>query len=75
MRTEYLYPEIADRLTPAAWEKMGHQTLYAQANKRVREMLADHYPQYIDAAADERIRKRFPVRLQPEDMRPDNGRW
>jgi len=75
MRTEYLYPEIADRLTPAAWEKMGHQTLYAQANKRVREMLADHYPQYIDAAADERIRKRFPVRLQPEDMRPGNGRW
>jgi trimethylamine--corrinoid protein Co-methyltransferase len=75
MQTEYLYPDIADRLTPGAWEEMGQQTLYAQANERVREMLSSHYPQYIDPAADARIRERFPIRLQSEDMRPGNGRW
>jgi trimethylamine--corrinoid protein Co-methyltransferase len=75
MRTEYLYPEIADRLAPAVWEKAGRKTLYEQAHERVRELLASYYPQYIDPRADERIRDRFPIRLDPKDMRPGNGRW
>jgi len=75
MQSEYLYPDVADRLTPGAWADMGRKTLYEQAHDRVGEMLTDHYPTYIDAAADKRIRDRFPIRLQPEDMQPGNGRW
>jgi len=75
MQSEYLYPQIADRLTPGAWEEMGSKTLYEQAHEKVGEMLADYYPTYIDPAADERIRDRFPIRLQAEDMQPGNGRW
>ena len=75
MRSEYLYPEVADRLTPGAWEEMGSKTLYEQAHERVGEMLADYYPEYIDPAADKRIRDHFPIRLRGEDMRPGNGRW
>jgi len=75
MQSEFLYPEIADRLTPGAWEDMGRKTLYEQAHERVAEMLTDYYPTYIDAAADKRIRDRFPIRLNPEDMKPGNGRW
>jgi trimethylamine--corrinoid protein Co-methyltransferase len=75
MRSEYLYPEIADRLTPRAWEEKGSKTLYEQAHERVGEMLADYYPTYIDAAADKRIRNNFPIRLRPDDMKPGNGRW
>ena len=30
---------------------------------RVGEMLASHYPNYIDPEADKRIRDRFPIRL------------
>ncbi len=75
MQTEYLYPEIADRLTPGAWEEMGRESMYAKANGRVREMLSTHYPEYISPDADKRIRDKFPIRLTHEDMRPGNGRW
>jgi len=75
MNTEYLYPDIADRQTPGAWVDDGCKTLYERAHERVGEMLADYYPTYIDPEADKRIRDQFPIRLQPEDMQPGNGRW
>ncbi len=75
MNSEYLYPEIADRNTPGAWGEMGRKTLYEQAHERVGEMLADYYPQYISPEADERIRAKFPIKLDPKDMQPGNGRW
>jgi trimethylamine--corrinoid protein Co-methyltransferase len=75
MQSEYLYPEIADRLAPGAWEELGSKTLYEQAHERVGEMLSGYYPTYIDPAADQRIRDRFPIRLQAADMKPGNGRW
>jgi trimethylamine--corrinoid protein Co-methyltransferase len=75
MQSEYLYPEVADRLTPGAWEEMGRRTMYEQAHEKVKEMLTDYYPTYIDAAADKRIRDKFPIRLKPGDMQAGNGRW
>jgi trimethylamine--corrinoid protein Co-methyltransferase len=75
MRSEYLYPELADRLAPGAWEEQGSKTLYDQAHERVGDMLKNHYPVYIDPAADKRIRDRFPIRLQEKDMQSGNGRW
>jgi trimethylamine--corrinoid protein Co-methyltransferase len=75
MQSEYLYPRIADRLTAGAWVDAGSQTLYEQAHVRVRDMLADYYPAYIDPNTDDVIRERFPIRLSKEDMRPGNGRW
>jgi trimethylamine--corrinoid protein Co-methyltransferase len=75
MNSEYLYPEVADRRTPGEWGEMGRKTLYEQAHERVGEMLADYYPTYIEPDADKRIRERFPIKLDPEDMRPGNGRW
>jgi len=75
MQSEYLYPKIADRLTVGAWEDADSRTLYERAHDRVAEMLSDYYPVYIDPAVDRKIRDRFPIRLQPEDMKPGNGRW
>ncbi len=75
MNSEFLYPEIADRLTPGAWADAGCKNLYEQAHDRVGEMLADYYPAYIHPDADKRIRDHFPIRLQPEDMQAGNGRW
>jgi hypothetical protein len=37
--------------------------------------LSESYPTYIDPAADARIREHFPIRLEPKDMQPGNGRW
>jgi trimethylamine--corrinoid protein Co-methyltransferase len=75
MQTEYLYPEIADRRSPGEWEATGRQDIYELAHERVKGILSSHYPEYIDPAADARIRERFPIKLKAEDMRPGNGRW
>jgi len=75
MRSEFQYPVLADRTSPGEWEERGSRTIYAQAHDRVRDILSTHYPVYLDPAVDARIRERFPIRLDPADMRPGNGRW
>jgi trimethylamine--corrinoid protein Co-methyltransferase len=75
MQTEYLYPGVADRRTAGEWAVTGKQDVSELAHRKVKEILSGHYPEYIGAAADRRIRERFPIRLAPEDMRPGNGRW
>ncbi|MFN8223338.1 MAG: trimethylamine methyltransferase family protein [Gaiellales bacterium] len=75
MRSEFVYPAVADRSTPGAWEEDGSRTAYERAHGRVQELLASHYPAYLEPAVDAAIRERFPIRLAPADMRPGNGRF
>jgi trimethylamine--corrinoid protein Co-methyltransferase len=75
MRTEYEYPDLADRLPPNQWQEGGSLDIRAQAAARVREILSSHYPEYIDAKIDQKIRNRFPIELSQADMQRDNGRW
>jgi trimethylamine--corrinoid protein Co-methyltransferase len=75
MQTEYLYPEVADRRTAGEWEATGKEDIAELAHGRVKQILSSHYPEYIDPAIDARIRERFPIRLDPRDMQPGNGRW
>jgi trimethylamine--corrinoid protein Co-methyltransferase len=75
MESEFLYPTLADRSTPGAWAEAGHKNIYEAAHTRVHALLADYYPDHIDAATDARIREHFPIRLNREDMQPGNGRW
>jgi len=75
MHTEYQYPELADRSTPGEWEASGREDIYRLAHEKVRQILASHYPERISKQADVRIRQRFPIHLEPNDMRPGNGRW
>ena len=53
----------------------GREDIYELAHRKVKRMLSDHYPAYIDPAVDRRIRENFPIRLEPVDMQPGNGRW
>lgn len=75
MQTEFLYPEVADRRTPGEWEAGGKEDVYKLAHQKVRQVLSSHYPEYINPAADVRIRDKFPIRLSNKDMQPGNGRW
>lgn len=75
MQTEYLYPEVGDRRTVGEWEEGGRETIYQKAHKRVTEILSSHYPEYVSPKVDAAIRRDFPIRLGPEDMKPGNGRW
>jgi len=75
MQKEYLYPEVADRRTPGEWEVTGKEDVYELAHEKVKKILSSHYPEYIAAAADRKIRDKFPIRLTREEMRAGNGRW
>jgi trimethylamine--corrinoid protein Co-methyltransferase len=75
MQTEYLYPEVADRSSPKEWAERGGPDVLDRARARMRAILAEHYPVYIQPAAEREIRARFPIRLRQSHMRPGNGRW
>ena len=75
METEFLYPKVADRAAPGAWRDDGGHDMRDRARERARALLADHYPDYIDATLDARIRERFPILLPRAAMRPDRDRW
>ena len=75
MERDYIYPEVGDRTSPKEWIEQGSTDIVQRARARVREILADHYPNYIDPVVDARIREIFDVRLPSEAMQPGNGRW
>jgi trimethylamine--corrinoid protein Co-methyltransferase len=75
MQTEYLYPEVADRSSPKEWAERGSEDLLDRAHARMRAILAEHYPAYIEPTIDQAIRARFPIRLPRANMRPGNRRW
>lgn len=75
MLTEYIYPEIADRRTAGLWEASGREGIYELAHTRVKKMLSNYYPEYIDPKIDAKLREMYPIKLRPEDKRPGHGRW
>jgi len=75
MRTEYEYPNLANRQTPGEWEEAGSPDIRQAAGERARSILASHYPEYIDPATDARIREQFPILINPEHMRTGSDRW
>jgi trimethylamine--corrinoid protein Co-methyltransferase len=75
MQKEYIYPEIADRLSPKEWAEQGSSNILERAQQRLKEVMRKHYPEYIATDLDDRIRAEFPIRLPRDAMRPGNGRW
>jgi trimethylamine--corrinoid protein Co-methyltransferase len=75
MRSEYEYPDLADRSTPGEWEAAGSPDIREKAAERVKSILSTHYPQYIDPAIDAKIRDQFPILLDQDCMHASSGRW
>lgn len=75
MKTEYLYPRLSDRSRIEEWEAAGSPDIRERARERVRDILGKHYPAHIEPAVDAEIRRRFPILIAPEAMRPGNDRW
>jgi trimethylamine--corrinoid protein Co-methyltransferase len=63
MRTEYVYPRLADRSSVAEWRNAGSPTLWARAGDRLAEIMAGPPPGHLSAAAVARIRQHFDIRL------------
>jgi trimethylamine--corrinoid protein Co-methyltransferase len=75
METEYQYPDVADRSSTDEWEENGATDIRERAAEKARAILAAHYPEYIDAAVDQEIRRRYPILLPREAMAPGCDRW
>ena len=63
MQRDYVYPRIADRLSPKEWAEVGKPDLIEQAIKRKRQILDAPRKAIIDPVADKEIRKKFRIHL------------
>ena len=75
MRTEYEYPDLADRRPPNDWVDDGSPDIREQAGERVKQILSTHYPDYIHPDVDKKIREKFDIKLPREMMFANSGRW
>ncbi len=69
MKTDFVYPRIADRRPPAEWAADGSPDIREAARLRARDILRSHFPTHIDGDVDSVIRSRFDIRLPREAMR------
>lgn len=69
MRSDYVYPALADRQSLQDWMEAGAQPIWERARDRVREILESAPPAHLPADAEARIRENFPIRL-PEETLP-----
>ena len=75
MKTDYLYPDIADRRSISEWEDAGARDIRDVARDRVRKVLAEHYPEHIPDHVDAQLRAQYNILLPRARMRAGNGVW
>jgi len=61
MRSEFFYPQVADRQNRAVWEERGKKDTRARAIARVEKLLQEHKPPGLPAEVDTAIRARFNI--------------
>jgi len=66
MQTEYLYPELGDRLSPNEWAEQGKPVLLDKALARKKEILENYFPGHVSDEVDRQIRERFKIFLPRE---------
>lgn len=71
MQTEYLYPDLFNRMSPNDWKEAGAQDALEQAIHKTREILATHVPMHVSDETDRRVRAQFPIFLSREQMGRD----
>jgi trimethylamine--corrinoid protein Co-methyltransferase len=75
MQREYVYPHIANRMSPKEWSEAGKPDLVQRAAARKREILSTYYPDYIPRHIDEAIRAKHDIKLPRSVMEPGDPRW
>ncbi len=61
MERDFVYPQLADRQAPGAWAEQGGRDAWDRARARARAILAEPGPDYLGAAKDAAIRRRFRI--------------
>jgi trimethylamine--corrinoid protein Co-methyltransferase len=70
MQSEYVYPLIANRMSPKEWLEAGKPDLVERATARKREILATYYPDYLPYEMDRGLRAAHDIRLPRSAMEP-----
>ncbi len=70
MQSDYVYPEVGNRLTPAEWMELGSKNVNEPARERVQEVLDTYFPKHVPDELDEHVREQFEILLPKEKMRP-----
>lgn len=68
MQTEYIYPELGDRLSPDDWKDAQQPDPLTGAIARKRQIVSSHFPDHISNEVDREIRAQFPIFLSREAM-------
>ncbi len=63
MHRDYYYPDLANRDDPRTWEQKGKEDIWQTANQRAVDVLAQHHPDYLSSAADQKIRQAMNILL------------
>ncbi|HJO99850.1 MAG: trimethylamine methyltransferase family protein [Acidimicrobiales bacterium] len=74
MQTEYVYPEIGDRLSPEDWFDAGATSADERAREHVRKVLSTHFPSHIPPDVDAAVRDRFDIHLPVGEL-TGTSRW
>lgn len=69
MSSDFVYPQLADRRSPAAWEQAGSMDIRAVARQRTAHLLATHFPTHLDGQVEAALRAGWDIRLTKEAMR------
>ena len=70
MKSDFLYPDLADRRSIEDWETAGKSDIRAEAKAVAKTLLATHFPAVLDATAETALRRNFDIRLPRSRTRP-----
>jgi hypothetical protein len=75
MQKEYVYPLVANRMSPKEWVEAGRPDLLETATRRKNEILSNYYPDYLPREIDDVLRRDHRIFLPREVMEPGDPRW
>ena len=61
METEYLYPKIANRLSPKEWAEVGKPDIVADAQAYIKKVIEGPEPTHISADMDANLKAKWPL--------------
>lgn len=73
MQREYLYPDLANRLSPKEWAELGKPDIVQLAIEKKKKLLAEFFPDHVDGETDAWLRDQFNIRLPRKQMQPAPG--
>lgn len=63
METEYLYPKIANRLSPKEWAEVGKPDIIEDAQNYIRQVMAAPAPSHISDELDKSLKEKWPLKI------------